>query len=174
MENPASAERLEEPLDDVATDAASEVRALLVGVSEVKANEDTRPVDVPHRFVEAVVLAGRAGDAAIEREAGRCRCRRTTSGLRPRPCCGRRAPMGTRGDSASSVGVAKWRRARSQDCRPCLPAGSPGKGARTRISSRVGESGIAAHLHLKGFPVKRALATRPIGYASKSDAHWGL
>ena len=41
---------------------------MLVGVAEVEADQDTRPVDVLDHVVEAVVLACRPGDPAVERE----------------------------------------------------------------------------------------------------------
>src|SRR6266536_825786 len=67
-DNSASAERLEEVLDDVAADRAPEVRALQVRVTEVEAAEDTRPVDVLDHVLQAVVLARRPGDPTVERE----------------------------------------------------------------------------------------------------------
>src|SRR5215208_969711 len=52
---------LKEVVDDITGDAPSELRAFLVGVAEVKADEDARPVNVLHDVVKAAIVARRAG-----------------------------------------------------------------------------------------------------------------
>ena len=57
---------MEEVFDDEASDLAAQGRSFLVGVAEVKADQDTRPVNVFGDLVEPSILAGRPGDAAVE------------------------------------------------------------------------------------------------------------
>jgi len=61
-------DRLEVVLVHVPSNVPPEVRAFLAGVAKVETGQGPRQIYVLDRVVEAIVLAGRAGNSAIKGE----------------------------------------------------------------------------------------------------------